>query len=205
MTKQQIDFLAISFVTVLYISIALVGAGFFIMHPNMGDKKLVTEIPTKLAPLLESTPTKVVILPTAFPTPRLKEWKPSVATVMLVVPTATKTAKVADGKAIAVSDNEFKEVVLNSAKPVMVVFYASWCPYCLELIPICDELATEHAHELMVVTILTDTNERWADLYEIKGVPTILFIKNRQVVDTVMGSLPKSELEQHIEAVLEKS
>lgn len=106
-------------------------------------------------------------------------------------------------KPVEVSDSEFEEKVLKSDVPVLVDFWASWCGPCKMIAPALEELAAEHAGELVVAKVNVDDNAEYAGKYGVRGIPTLLLFSGGEIVDRVVGAAPKSALEQRIGAVLD--
>ena len=100
---------------------------------------------------------------------------------------------------IHINDNAFDKVVLKSATPVVVDFWAPWCQPCRMIAPVLEKLASEYADKVTIAKINTDENPAWAMKYGVQGIPTLLFIKDGQVKDTIVGvaSIPiiKSKME----------
>ena len=95
---------------------------------------------------------------------------------------------------IHLTDANFKTTVLNSDLVAIVDFWAPWCEPCLAIAPIIEDLAKDCEGRAIVGKLDIDENPETTDLYNIMGVPTILFIKKGQVVDKQLGGAPKSEL-----------
>jgi len=106
-------------------------------------------------------------------------------------------------KVLHLSDESFQKEVLESDKPVMVDFWASWCGPCLALAPIIDEIAENYGDKIKVCKLNVDENQKTAMQYGIKGIPTIIFFKNGQVVEQSVGLVPKDYLEDLIKKVIE--
>ena len=103
------------------------------------------------------------------------------------------------GKYFEVTDVTFEEEVLKSELPVLVDFWAVWCAPCLMIAPMVEELATEREGSLKVVKMDVDNNPDTAMKFGIRSIPTLLIFKNGQIVDQVVGAVPKSMLESKIE------
>lgn len=100
------------------------------------------------------------------------------------------------------TDSNFEQEVLQSEVPVLVDFYADWCGPCKMMSPIIDELAVEYDGKAKIGKLNTDENRAIASKYSIMSIPTILFIKDGQVVDTSIGALPKGILQDKLESML---
>ena len=103
------------------------------------------------------------------------------------------------GKYIEVTDATFDEEVLKSELPVLVDFWAVWCAPCRMIAPMVEELATEREGSLKVVKMDVDNNPDTAMKFGIRSIPTLLIFKNGQIVDQVVGAVPKAMLESKVE------
>ena len=102
--------------------------------------------------------------------------------------------------ALEITDENFQEVVLNSDKPVLVDFWATWCGPCRTVGHIVDELATELEGRAVVGKVNVDSNSDTSLTYEIRSIPTLLIFKNGEIVDKLVGAVPKSQLLEKLEA-----
>ena len=84
----------------------------------------------------------------------------------------------------------------------MVDFYADWCGPCKMMSPVVDELSREYEGRLKVGKVNVDENTNVAQQYRVMSIPTILLIKNGQVVDQVVGAVPKAQLTGKIDSIL---
>ncbi len=96
------------------------------------------------------------------------------------------------------TDANFEEEALQSDIPVVVDFYADWCGPCKMMSPIIDELSGAYEGKVKIGKVNTDENRAVASKYSIMSIPTILLIKNGEVVEKVVGALPKDMLEEKI-------
>ncbi len=98
------------------------------------------------------------------------------------------------------ADN-FEHEVLQSEQPVLVDFWAEWCPPCEAIGPVVEELATEFEGVARVGKVDVDENKALAQRYAIGSIPTLLFFRNGEVVDRVQGVVPKRELTERVMAL----
>ncbi|HKN19365.1 MAG TPA: thioredoxin [Dissulfurispiraceae bacterium] len=92
--------------------------------------------------------------------------------------------------------------VLQSKGLVMVDFWAVWCGPCRMIAPAIEELAKEYAGQVKVGKLNTDENPEVATKYKIMGIPTVMFFKDGQKVDQVVGAVPKPQLKAKIDSLL---
>ena len=95
--------------------------------------------------------------------------------------------------AIQVNKDNFQEVVLNRDKPVLVDFWASWCGPCRMVAPILEEIANERS-DVKVCKINVDEEPELAGRYNVMSIPTLLVVKEGQVVNQAVGARPKSQI-----------
>jgi thioredoxin 1 len=98
----------------------------------------------------------------------------------------------------AVTDASFEQDVLNSDVPVLVDFWAPWCGPCRMVAPIVDEIAKEFDGKIRVFKLNTDENPNVASQYGIRSIPTLMLFKAGQKVETVVGAVPKTTLQNTI-------
>lgn len=103
---------------------------------------------------------------------------------------------------VELTDNNFDELALKSDKVVVVDFWAPWCGPCRMVGPAMDELANEYDGLAVVGKMNVDDNPQIATKYGIRSIPTILFIKNGEVVDRSVGAVPKTTLAGKLDAAL---
>ena len=102
-------------------------------------------------------------------------------------------------KVVTVSDAEFEQTVLKSDKPVMLDFWAEWCQPCKMLTPTVEELACDFEGQILVGKLNVDDNPNTATTYGIRGIPTLLFLKDGKVVQQIVGVKSKAEIKKIIE------
>jgi thioredoxin 1 len=103
--------------------------------------------------------------------------------------------------ALEFTDNNIKDVI-NSGQPVVIDFWAEWCGPCRMVGPSIEELSKEYDGKVQIGKLNVDENIDTPNEYGIRNIPTILFIKNGQIVDKQIGAAPKSVLEAKVKALL---
>lgn len=93
------------------------------------------------------------------------------------------------------TDANFKEEVINSELPVLVDFYADWCGPCKMIAPIVSQLADEYEGKVKIGKLDVEASGVTAQEYKVMSIPTLLVFKDGQVVDTIVGAVPKNQLE----------
>jgi thioredoxin 1 len=102
----------------------------------------------------------------------------------------------------AVTSATWDQEVLKSSTLVLVDFWAVWCGPCRMVAPIVEEISKEYAGKLKVLKLNTDENPDVASRYKIMGIPTLMFFKNGERVDQVVGAVPKAQLKTKVDALL---
>lgn len=100
------------------------------------------------------------------------------------------------------TDENFDAEVLKSDKPVLVDFWATWCGPCRMIAPHIDELAGEYDGRAKVGKLDVDNNQAVATQFGIRSIPALLIFKEGQVVDTLIGAMPKAAIAERLEAVV---
>ena len=103
--------------------------------------------------------------------------------------------------ALAITDNNFEEL-LQSEKPLVVDFWATWCGPCKQIGPAIEELAAEYEGKVTIVKCDIEENDDLVSKFGIRNVPTVLFIKNGEVVDKQVGAAAKSVFQAKIDSLL---
>ncbi|AXJ01596.1 thioredoxin [Cyclonatronum proteinivorum] len=100
------------------------------------------------------------------------------------------------------TDSNFEELVLNAEHPVLVDFWAEWCGPCRRVGPLVDELSQEYEGKAVIGKVDVDSNPQVSMKYQIRSIPALLIFKNGEVVDQIIGAVPKSVLKKQLEAQL---
>lgn len=106
------------------------------------------------------------------------------------------------GKVMVLTESNWEAEVINSSVPVVVDFWAPWCGPCRIIAPIIEELAMEFGDKVKFGKLNTDENPNIAMRYGIRAIPTIMFFKGGEVIDTRIGVQPKEALRQMINSHL---
>lgn len=104
--------------------------------------------------------------------------------------------------AVEFTDANFEEVALKSDKPVMVDFWAEWCGPCRMVGPIVEEMSNEYEGKAVIGKVNVDDNPEISAKFGIRNIPTIIFLKNGEMVDKSVGAVPKNVLAEKIDNLL---
>lgn len=97
------------------------------------------------------------------------------------------------------TSENFETEVLKSDKPVFVDFFADWCGPCKMMSPVIDKLSDEFGGKIKVGKVNVDDYPELAEKYNVMSIPNMVFIKNGEVVDRVIGAIPKAAMKQKFE------
>ncbi|OLZ56999.1 thioredoxin [Amycolatopsis keratiniphila] len=104
-----------------------------------------------------------------------------------------------------VTDETFQALVLDQDKPVLVDFWAQWCPPCHMIAPVLEQIAEERAGSLIIRKLNSDENPLTARNYQVMSLPTLILFRGGNPVWTTVGARPKARLLADLDAVLQPS
>ena len=102
---------------------------------------------------------------------------------------------------VAVTDGDFEQLVLGAQVPVVVDFWAAWCGPCRLIGPVVEQMAAEYSGRVLVAKLDVDANPRTAQRYGVMSIPTLIFFKDGQEVDRVIGAQPEQVLRSRLDAL----
>ena len=102
---------------------------------------------------------------------------------------------------VNLTQENFAEQVLQSASPVLVDFWAEWCGPCKMIAPLLDEIATERAGSVKVAKVNVDENQSLSVKFNVRAIPALLFFKNGQLRDQVVGMTTRKDLLGRLDAL----
>jgi thioredoxin 1 len=104
--------------------------------------------------------------------------------------------------ALDVTDQNFEEEVIKSSKPVLVDLWAPWCSPCRMVEPVINSLAEKYRGRFKFCRLNVDENPKTAAKYRIMSIPTLIFFKDGEAVDTVIGAVPEAVLRPKMDELL---
>lgn len=105
-------------------------------------------------------------------------------------------------KPVEVTDTTFEQEVIRNSRLTVVDFWAQWCGPCKLIAPMLDDIAHSYNGRLTVAKLDVDQNPGKAEEFGVRSIPTLLFIHNGEVVDKIVGAVPRKELEDRISRLL---
>lgn len=106
------------------------------------------------------------------------------------------------GKTVEITDANFESTIVNSDKPALVDFWAVWCGPCRTVAPIVEEMAETYGDRAVVGKLDVDGNRETAVKFGIQAIPTLLFFKNGEVADRIVGAVDRNAIISKLEALL---
>jgi len=114
----------------------------------------------------------------------------------------SETPGAAEGEVIAATDKTFKQLVLKSEQPVLVDFWAPWCGPCHTMAPVLEAFAAANSGKVTVFKLDSEDNPKTSEQYNIRSIPTLIFFKNGEPVETLVGARGQSFLQEKLDALL---
>ena len=103
-------------------------------------------------------------------------------------------ATVNEGTPLHLTESDFDQTLASTDKPVLVDFWAEWCPPCRAIAPTLDRVAREQAGQAVVAKVDVDESQTLAARFQVNSIPTLIVFKNGQVVDRMVGLQPHGEI-----------
>ena len=100
------------------------------------------------------------------------------------------------------TDANFEDDVTKSEIPVLVDFWATWCGPCKAIAPLIEEIAEQYDGKVKVGKLDVDQNQNSAMKYGVRSIPTLLILKNGEVINQIVGSVPKAEITDKLESII---
>lgn len=104
--------------------------------------------------------------------------------------------------ALEITEANFDELVANADKPVVLDFWAAWCGPCKMVGPLIEEMHNEYEGKAIIGKVDVDANPGIAGKFGVRNIPTIVYLKNGELVDKSVGAVPKGQLTSKLDAIL---
>jgi thioredoxin 1 len=102
----------------------------------------------------------------------------------------------------SVDDTTFDELVLRADKPVLVDFWAEWCPPCHQIVPVLEQIAAERKDQLTIVKLNSDENPVVPSHYRVMALPTLMLFHRGELIWSVVGARPRAWLNKELDDAL---
>jgi thioredoxin 1 len=107
--------------------------------------------------------------------------------------------QVAGDTILTLTEDDFDDQIASSTTPVLVDFWAAWCPPCKAIAPSLEEIAVEMGQRARVAKVNVDVNGDLANRFGIRSIPTLMVFKRGRVVDQMIGAAPKDQIKRMVE------
>jgi len=107
----------------------------------------------------------------------------------------------AESSILHLTESTFDKELTERSTPVIVDFWAEWCAPCRMIAPVLEELANEYPGGLTVAKVNVDSEPGLAARYGIRSIPTLLFMKGGEIIDQVIGAVPKAQIKKKLDAL----
>jgi thioredoxin 1 len=101
-----------------------------------------------------------------------------------------------------ITDDNFQDEVLNADLPVLIDFWAIWCGPCKMVAPIVEQLSTEYDGKAKIGKLDVDSNQQTSIKYGVRSIPTLLIFKSGELVETIIGAVPKAKIVEKLESFI---
>ena len=101
-----------------------------------------------------------------------------------------------------IENNKDYETLLKQDKPILLDFYADWCGPCQSLLPTVEKLAIEYSDKIEIQKVNVDKNSELASKFGVRSIPSLFFMKNTEIVDTLNGAVSERALRVKLEGLL---
>ena len=101
-----------------------------------------------------------------------------------------------------ITDDNFQDEVLNSDLPVLIDFWAIWCGPCKMVAPIVEQLSSEYDGKAKIGKLDVDSNQQTSIKYGVRSIPTLLIFKGGELVETIIGAVPKAKIVEKLESFI---
>ena len=106
------------------------------------------------------------------------------------------------GKTLHLTDDSFKDEIINSDLPALVDFWAPWCGPCKMVGPIVEELAKEYDGKVKISKLNVDENQKIPSEYGVRSIPTLILFKGGESIEQIVGAVSKAKLDEMIKKAL---
>jgi thioredoxin 1 len=107
----------------------------------------------------------------------------------------------ASSTTVHLTEADFDQALTGHSEAVIVDFWAEWCGPCKAIAPVLEDLAQEYAGRVTIAKVNVDEHPGLAARFQVRSIPTLLFFKDGQVVDQVIGAVPKAQIKKRLDAV----